>query len=357
MKERKYRQVVLVGLLLVYLSIVIGAIISQTENLGGRSINVIPFSNNGSFSNGFEWLENIFLFLPLGYILTGLYSGSRQLWVILLRAFWVSLSIEFIQFILAKGTADIDDLITASIGSGLGVGGFLLLTTFFRQKNYQIMTSLVLVLSLGLYLTFSHIIHQTSFGAFTAEAQSEIENNQDWELLLVNQSHPIPKNYEVTLKKLSNGQMIDQRIYSPLQKMFDAARKEGVYSIVVSGYRSAKEQQKILDEKKSAYLAEGYSEKQAKEKAEQWVAVPGTSEHQLGIAVDINEDKFHSSSTEVYNWLKQHAHKFGFINRYPVDKTAITGVINEPWHYRYVGIDAATKISVQGLCLEEYVLG
>ncbi|WP_376715451.1 M15 family metallopeptidase [Enterococcus xiangfangensis] len=214
----------------------------------------------------------------------------------------------------------------------------------------------MLVLSVGFYRSFDQSFQKNSFLAFTAEVQAENnEQDQGWELLLVNQANPIPEDYEVTLEKLSNGQMIDQRIYEPLQEMFDAARKSGVYPVIVSGYRSTEEQQKLLDEKNAAYLAEGYSKKQAKEKAEQWVAIPGTSEHQLGISVDINEDKLHSFSTEVYNWLKQNAHKFGFINRYPENKTAITGVINEPWHYRYVGIEAATEISKQGLCLEEYL--
>ena len=85
------------------------------------------------------------------------------------------------------------------------------------------------------------------------------------------------------------------------------------------------------------------------------VAVPGTSEHQLGIAVDINADEEKSKPDEVYNWLAENAHKYGFINRYPSDKTEITGIIYEPWHYRYVGRDAAEEIYKSGLCLEEYI--
>lgn len=87
----------------------------------------------------------------------------------------------------------------------------------------------------------------------------------------------------------------------------------------------------------------------------QWVAIPGTSEHQIGIAVDINADKTINSSDAVYTWLAENAHKYGFIKRYPSDKTDITGVINEPWHYRYVGKEAAKEIYSQGICLEEYI--
>lgn len=356
MKRINYYQVVLFGVLIIWLSMIIGSVISQTENLGGRSVNLIPIINLVEENTWLKGLENIFLFIPLGYTLTALFPRA-SLVKVLIKTFWISLGIESIQYILAKENADINDLITASVGSSLGLGVYLFFSSLFKRKNQRLVFGgLILVLSVGFYRSFDQSFQKNSFLAFTAEAQAENnEQDQGWELLLVNQANPIPEDYEVTLEKLSNGQMIDQRIYEPLQEMFDAARKSGVYPVVVSGYRSTEEQQKLLDEKNAAYLAEGYSKKQAKEKAEQWVAIPGTSEHQLGISVDINEDKLHSSSTEVYNWLKQNAHKFGFINRYPANKTAITGVINEPWHYRYVGIEAATEISKQGLCLEEYV--
>ena len=80
----------------------------------------------------------------------------------------------------------------------------------------------------------------------------------------------------------------------------------------------------------------------------------GTSEHQLGIAVDINADKSKSSNDEVYTWLAANAHNYGFILRYPQGKQEITGTSYEPWHYRYVGVDAAREIYERGICLEEY---
>lgn len=82
---------------------------------------------------------------------------------------------------------------------------------------------------------------------------------------------------------------------------------------------------------------------------------PGTSEHQTGLAVDINADGIHSAGYEVYDWLARNAHRYGFIRRYPPDKTALTGISNEPWHYRYVGVTAATEMHQRGLCLEEYL--
>ena len=89
--------------------------------------------------------------------------------------------------------------------------------------------------------------------------------------------------------------------------------------------------------------------------AEEWVAVPGTSEHELGLAVDINADKDNSSNDEVYEWLYKNAYRYGFILRYPIGKTSVTGIDYEPWHYRYVGTDYSEEIAESGLCLEEWL--
>ena len=164
-----------------------------------------------------------------------------------------------------------------------------------------------------------------------------------------------PDIYEIDFMELSNGQKIDSRIYPYLQEMFDDARNAGVYPFVREGYRTAEEQQQILDDKIAAYRSEGYTKHMAEETAMEWVALPGTSEHQLGIAVDINADTSKCSRDDVYNWLLENSYKYGFIQRYPSGKTSITGVANEPWHYRYVGKDAAEAIHQSGMCLEEYI--
>lgn len=176
-----------------------------------------------------------------------------------------------------------------------------------------------------------------------------------WNLILVNHKNYIPHNYQVELTELSNGEKVDSRIYPDLQNMFDDARAQGYGLFVSAGYRTTEKQQLLMKEKIEAYENDGYSSLDAKRLAEQWVAVPGTSEHQMGIAVDINADKTISSSDEVYTWLAENAYKYGFIKRYPSDKTDITGVINEPWHYRYVGKEAAKEIYSKGICLEEYI--
>ena len=173
-----------------------------------------------------------------------------------------------------------------------------------------------------------------------------------WYLTLVNKQTPIPQDYEPDLVKVPGGESVDTRIYDSLMQMLEDAREGnwGELPSVVSGYRTAKVQQKLYDDKIREYEKEGYSESEAAELAEQWVAVPGYSEHQLGFAVDIN-----GATYDVYLWLQENSYKYGFIFRYPGNKTDITGVSEEVWHYRYVGKEAAAEMYEQGLCLEEYL--
>ena len=182
----------------------------------------------------------------------------------------------------------------------------------------------------------------------------EIQVPEEWNLIVVNRWNELPEDYSVELTELSNGQKVDSRIYPYLQEMFDAARAEGIYPIVREGYRTAEEQQEILDDKIQSYIIQGYSQVKAERTAKEWVALPGTSEHQLGIAVDINADKSKCSNEDVYGWLAENAYKYGFVLRYPPGKQKITGTSYEPWHYRYVGEEAAKEIYERGICLEEY---
>lgn len=173
-----------------------------------------------------------------------------------------------------------------------------------------------------------------------------------WNLVLVNRANPVPADWSVILVELSNGQSIDQRIYSPLMEMFEAARSVNldVLPIVESGYRSEARQRELFEQKRAELMQQGYSEAGALAETEKWVTVPGTSEHQLGIAVDISGAVY-----AIYPWLQEHSWEYGFILRYPPDKTAITGISGEEWHYRYVGAEAAAEMHERGLCLEEYL--
>lgn len=180
------------------------------------------------------------------------------------------------------------------------------------------------------------------------------DTEHGWKLILVNKDNYIPKDYKVKLLTLSNGKKVDARIYPKLQEMFDAARASGINLHVAEGYRSEEEQEDMMEEKIESFIEEGKSEGEAKKLARKWVALPGTSEHQLGIAVDINS-QISTPSGPLYSWLANNSYKYGFILRYPPNKVSITGVKYEPWHFRYVGKSAAAQIHRQGICLEEYV--
>lgn len=192
------------------------------------------------------------------------------------------------------------------------------------------------------------------------DQQSNGEQEIPWNLTLVNRWNPLPEGWTVDEVELSNGWTVDSRCYDALQQMMDACRAEGLHPVVCSAYRTQAVQQNIFDQMKQSLLDQGYSDADAETEAGRQVAVPGTSEHQLGLAVDI-VDLDHQlldesqEQTAVQQWLMNNSWRYGFILRYPTAKTETTGIIYEPWHYRYVGQEAAAEIYQQGVCLEEYI--
>ena len=185
-------------------------------------------------------------------------------------------------------------------------------------------------------------------------------NRDDWNLLLVNKQHPVPEDYTFTLGTIKGSMQCDERIITPLTEMFTAAKEEGIDLIVCSPYRDLTRQEYLFKRKMKNYLNSGYSYMDAYKNASVTVTVPGASEHQIGLAVDIISDNYNFldegfGETEAGIWLKEHSHEFGFILRYPNEKEDITGIQYEPWHYRYVGKDAASIIMDQGITLEEFI--
>lgn len=180
------------------------------------------------------------------------------------------------------------------------------------------------------------------------------------EIILVNPWNPLPEDYEADLVELKNGQAVDKSCYPDLQQMMDDCRAAGLEPLICSSYRSQQKQEELFQNKIGRLLAEGYTQEQAETEAAKAVAVPGTSEHQLGLAVDIVDVAYQlldeaQERTHVQQWLIEHSWEYGFILRYPTDKSDVTGIIYEPWHYRFVGKEAAREIREQGLCLEEYL--
>ena len=200
---------------------------------------------------------------------------------------------------------------------------------------------------------------ESVLGESTVFPQRQIDPN-DWRLLLVNGKHSLPEGFEVKLKELKNEQAVDERCYPDLQQMMDDCRAAGFQPLICSSYRSQEKQQKLFDNKVAELKKQGISDEEVREEAAKVIAVPGTSEHQTGLAldiVDINNQNLDESqeNTPVQQWLVKNCWQYGFILRYPASKTDITGITYEPWHCRYVGKEAAQAIHDQGLCLEEYL--
>lgn len=185
-------------------------------------------------------------------------------------------------------------------------------------------------------------------------------NKTDWDLILVNKDNSIPDNYKFETAKIEEKWKVDIRIKEAVEQMLSDARKEGLDPIICSAYRSSNDQKILFNNKVKQYKSYGYAQNIAEEKASYWVAIPGTSEHEVGLALDIVSKKYqildkNQENTDVQKWLMEHCYEYGFILRYPTDKKDITKINYEPWHYRYVGIDNAMFIKENGFCLEEYI--
>ncbi len=185
-------------------------------------------------------------------------------------------------------------------------------------------------------------------------------NTSDWELLLVNKNHKIPEGYSVELEEVEDGHQVDKRIAESLKQMLADARKEGLSPLICSSYRTNAKQQKLYNNKVKEYKRWGCSSEEAEELASYWVAIPGTGEHETGLAVDIVSRDYQildekQEQTDVQRWLIDNSYKYGFALRYPTDQKEITMINYEPWHYRYVGVDNATYMKEHDMCLEEYI--
>lgn len=185
-------------------------------------------------------------------------------------------------------------------------------------------------------------------------------DKNDWKLILINKQHPIPDDYQFTLGTIKGSMRCDERIIEPLIQMFEAAKEDGINLIVCSPYRDLQRQEWLFERKMKKYLSQGMSYMDAYKISSKAVTLPGASEHQVGIAVDLICDGYYQLNVEFENtdagkWLRSHSWKYGFILRYPKGKEDITGISYEPWHFRYVGKEAAEVIYKENICLEEFL--
>ncbi len=199
----------------------------------------------------------------------------------------------------------------------------------------------------------------TGAGAGALSAKEQAARDEDI-LVLVNAWNPVPEDYQVRLVDIGDNQSFDERGAGALQEMLQACRASWAQPLIISTYRTQQMQQELFDDKVRRVLIDGVPPEEAPAVAAQSVAVPGTSEHQLGLAVDIIDESYPyltslQETTDTQIWLMEHCWEYGFILRYPNGTTDITGIIYEPWHYRYVGRDTAEKIRELGVTLEEYL--
>ncbi|HOO79511.1 MAG TPA: M15 family metallopeptidase [Lachnospiraceae bacterium] len=194
-------------------------------------------------------------------------------------------------------------------------------------------------------------VHEAVLSEFDAD---------DWNLILINKQHPVPDNYVFNLGEITKGMECDERIIDILMAMLSAAKADGINLVVCSPYRDYNRQEVLFNRKINRYMSMGYSYSEAYQRTSQAVTVPGASEHQIGLALDIISDDYTLlnegfADTEAGKWLQEHCCEYGFILRYPSGKEDITGIEYEPWHFRYVGVDAACYIMQENITLEEFI--
>ena len=178
-------------------------------------------------------------------------------------------------------------------------------------------------------------------------------------LWLVNHSHPIAVDYRPENLVNVDNYLIRPEAGIAFTKMLEDMHKDKLYGLKLqSGYRPYNYQKAIFSDKMTTLRQLGYSEAESRELAMKSVALPGASEHQTGLAIDVSVNGQLTvlfGDTEAGIWLKNNSAKYGYIVRYPKEKTAITRIIYEPWHLRYVGVPHAQYMHEYNLCLEEYI--
>ncbi len=215
-------------------------------------------------------------------------------------------------------------------------------------------------------------ISESSVPSITTSSTPEISSSAPEEtflkdygtLILVNPWNHIPEDYLLETEKVQGKYKMDIKAAESARNLLDAAAKAGFNMQLCSAYRTVEKSAELYERKVNQYIGYGYSEADAKVEAAKWVAPPGTSEHHTGLAMDLVSSDYWNYYSDLehdyenfdsFKWMYEHCAEFGFILRYPKDKQDITGITYEPWHYRYVGVEAAEYIMENGLCLEEYL--
>ena len=233
-------------------------------------------------------------------------------------------------------------------------------------KNQTIIITVVelLLIVVAVFCIFSIVSHRVRVDERqTALSEGEKERIADLgkkNLILVNKWNEIPEDYEADIVDIENEYSIDSSAKEQLETMMEDCREAGCDPVICSAYRTHDTQISLYEKEAQPYLDQGMDEDEAYEKAGESVARPGTSEHECGLAVDIIDAGYQvldnkQEETATQQWLMKHCQDYGFILRYPNGRTETTGIIYEPWHYRYVGKKHAKYIMDNDLCFEDYI--
>lgn len=184
-----------------------------------------------------------------------------------------------------------------------------------------------------------------------------VTDPENWSIAIINTEYPLPDSYAPTLSNAIDGSdiQLDSKVSEHYAAMYAAAKQAGCVLTPYSGYHTYTLQENTYKRKVNFYVNQGMSDEEAAAKARQQVLPAGCSEHNAGLSMDIVSASSDFVNTKEYKWLCENAQNYGFILRYPEDKTAITGVNFEPWHWRYVGEKAAKEMKENNQCLEEYL--
>lgn len=193
----------------------------------------------------------------------------------------------------------------------------------------------------------------------TVTDTESVFDQSDWRLVLINKHHPIPDDYDFKLGTFTSGMRCDERVIEDLLLMMQAAKKDGLNLVVQSPYRTSDHQEDNFNNRIKSYMRQGLSYMEAYKVTSQVITVPGCSEHEVGLALDITSESYTQlkrgfADTKEGQWLAEHSCEYGFTLRYPEGKEYITSIEYEPWHFRYVGREAATVMKEESLCLEEF---
>ena len=178
----------------------------------------------------------------------------------------------------------------------------------------------------------------------------------DWRLTLTNYENLLPENFTVKVENIDKTRQFDARAIGELNDMMNQMKKDGITNIwIQSAYRSVARQKELYDASVKKYLQEGKTQEEAEKLTNEYINKPGSSDHNLGLAVDFNKVDNGFEKLDGFKWLQKNAENYGFVLRYPKDKEDITKIAYESWHWRYVGVEHAKKMNELNMCLEEYI--